>query len=211
MACHLLASGLADGNTTGAEPPIASPLGDCTEFHGLQNPQFSRAELAATTSHLRAIKAAYDNGDAVALITEDDVAIPRYFSRVVDTVLANAPAGWEIVQFSPMHPELLAQLMQVHDRFVNCMPQHAHKGTGAYLINRRGMASIIARFTSEVASVNGEWRSRFIIPGRVVVADELVYTFLNAYTYTRADVGFASPLANMVLHGFYPLCVYILM
>ena len=181
------------GKKLGKMMSLAHTHGDCSEFHKLQNPQFSRAELAATTSHLRTIETAFRNGDAVALIIEDDVTIPRYFASVIGHVLVTAPKGWEIIQFSPMHPELLAQLGRVHDHFVNWMPQH--KGTGAYLINRQGMASIVARFTKDTVTVGGKRRSMITIPGRVVVADELIYTFLNAYTYTRTDIGFASPLA----------------
>ena len=54
-----------------------------------------------TTSHLATIKTAYDKGDELALVLEDDVTIPKYFATVVEHVIATAPPGWEIVQFAP--------------------------------------------------------------------------------------------------------------
>ena len=119
---------------------------DCWWHHTqLDVPEYTIVEVACATSHLRTIDLAYRAGDEVALITEDDVTIPENIAAVVADLLTKAPRSWEIIQFTPKNGEVLQQFYQIHDLFVSWMPQYY--GTGAYLINRRGMKAILDRFT----------------------------------------------------------------
>ena len=176
---------------------------DCWWHHTqLDVPEYTIVEVACATSHLRTIDLAYRAGDEVALITEDDVTIPENIAAVVADLLTKAPRSWEIIQFTPKNGEVLQQFYQIHDLFVSWMPQYY--GTGAYLINRRGMKAILDRFSVTKPDPNDlrpgdagqaadeDLRTAFLIPADVVVADELIYAFVNTYTATRVYIGFES-------------------
>ena len=66
----------------------------------------------------------------------------------MEDVLGDAPPGWEIIQFTPKHAQVLEQVQHIRDRYMRWMPQYY--GTGSYLINRRGMKAIVDKLTEKL-------------------------------------------------------------
>ena len=161
-------------------------------FHHTKNvPEYTIVEVACVTSHLRTIRQAYNNGDELALILEDDVIIPSGFRAKIAGLLSDAPRAWEVIQLTPKNGDVLEQFREIHDNFVSWMPQYY--GTGSYLINRRGMKRLLDKLSRAKPGFRGSTNvTTILIPKRVVVADELLYCYVNSYTATRVFIEFES-------------------
>jgi len=135
---------------------------------------YTYKELATCMSHLKAIRTSYENGDELAIILEDDAVLDtKRIGENIHKLIGAAPPDWEILQLFVQHMKMLAHYNHISDPFV--FWQARNWGATAYIIHRRAMKKLL-----EKTYVNGILR--FAKP--VVVADEVVYTYLNAYTST---------------------------
>ena len=143
--------------------------------------QFLTKEFGCTLSHLAAIQQAFDNGDDVALILEDDVIMTQKFVDIFTAYSKDAPDDWQILQLFTNNIVILQHLHQLdNDQFIQWMPDHW--GTTAYLINRAGMQAILGTLSK---SSGGGGGSGWVFPkDGVIVADELLYSTARTYTST---------------------------
>lgn len=104
-------------------------------------PSLTKYEIGCTLSHLRAINQAYESGTEIAMICEDDVWFLT-ISLVPDLsqVINNAPSDWEILQIQNQSMKAVS----VDDlKYVRNAAPKIMFGAACYLINRRGMKTII--------------------------------------------------------------------
>lgn len=105
-------------------------------------------EIGCTLSHLKAIHTAYENGENIAIIMEDDVYVDmiNLLDDSVEELVKNAPEEWEILQLVYLEKKLNKSL-----KTFNRYSYHPHtRGnyecfTSSYLINRKGMENILKR------------------------------------------------------------------
>ena len=128
------------------------------------------AEAACILSHLKAIKQAYDDGHDQVLVIEDDVLMSCQFVNLWRQHVDQAPMGWKILQFVTNNPCVAEHGHDLFDPFISWQPHHW--STGAYMINRAGMQTLLDKV--KPASLPGEdvWR---IDQEPIVVADEVLY------------------------------------
>jgi len=163
-------------------------------------PALKPAEIGCTMSHLFAIRTAYDNGDEIALIIEDDTVINllNLLDVKFDTLYKDAPSGWEIISLFHMHmakAELLKTYYNstkeyqylLHDNI-----NHLHSTVG-YLINRRGMKKLL-----DFAYVGED---RFYLGKNLMIApdgraDYFIYNIATSY-YLTPDIFYPNNLTNV--------------
>lgn len=133
------------------------------------NNTYTYKELATCLSHIKAIKRAYDEGNNLALILEDDVIISPQFN--LDLIIHVAPDNWETIQLYVHHSKMVFRNIRMIDPIINW--KTGYWGAGAYIINKQGMEKILSKVDN-----NMHFRSP------VVVADEFVYYHTNSYTCT---------------------------
>lgn len=95
----------------------------------------SKSELGCLASHLKAIYTAYNNGDQLALILEDDVsfALLPYWPINLMKVMEDAPSDWHVIS-------LFSQwCMNDPVDYVPFSLKNPCYGAIAYIINRKGM------------------------------------------------------------------------
>lgn len=134
---------------------------------------YTWAELATSISHTNAIRKAYDNGDKMALILEDDVTFDLKDQGKIRAYIETAPKDWDVLQLYIQNMRLFAHNAHLIDPWL--FWQSHSWGATAYVINRKGMRSLLEKL----------YDGRYIFNDNVLVADELVYYFLNAYSATR--------------------------
>ena len=110
---------------------------------------FSINMKAVYCSHINAIKKAYDNGDNVAIILEDDANLHLIdiYNYNMKYILSIAPDNWSILQLYGIDDKkVLTNLLNDHTinglRWVNRCFYGSASGS-AYLINRIGMNNIL--------------------------------------------------------------------
>lgn len=138
----------------------------------------SLSELGCTLSHLKAIKTAFDNGNEIALIMEDDASLmlTPLWQTTIENILSSIP-NWSIVNLCTCIKE------KTNINFQKFNPNKPLWGCGAYIINRRGMQDVLT------ATKNG--MDLMIENGHNQVADFLIYNNIkNAYNYTGKKVLF---------------------
>ena len=100
-------------------------------------------ELGCTLSHIKAIKQAYDSGLETVLVLEDDVSLdlmPLWSVEKLSDLVKTFP-DWEIVKFgNVLCPNKAMVNIEYYVWGKNCW------SSSSYLINRRGMKSIIDSF-----------------------------------------------------------------
>ena len=133
------------------------------------NNTYTYKELATCLSHIKAIKRAYDEGNNLALILEDDIMISPQFN--LDLIIHVAPDNWETIQLYVHHSKMVFRNIRTIDPIINW--KTGYWGAGAYIINKQGMEKILSKVDN-----NMHFRSP------VVVADEFVYYHTNSYTCT---------------------------
>jgi GR25 family glycosyltransferase involved in LPS biosynthesis len=105
--------------------------------------KITQYELACTLSHLLTIKKAYDNGNDIALILEDDayLGFAYFWPESLEKYTQKFPQDWEMIQ---VYPGDNSEKSKNYD----FRPWVYLKswGAAAYLINRKGMEKIINRF-----------------------------------------------------------------
>ena len=131
---------------------------------------YTYKELATCLSHVKAIQRAYDDGNNIALILEDDATINPAFN--IETVISVAPKNWETLQLYVHHTKIVFRNNRIVDPFVNW--KVGNWGATAYIINKKGMEKILSMYHNNMIHFN--------LP--VVVADEFIYYYTNSYTCT---------------------------
>lgn len=135
----------------------------------------SKGELGCTLSHLHAIRTAFDNGDALALIFEDDVTfelMPFWPQTLID-IVGSAPSGWEILNLTSSRA-CSREGFDVHTPVFDYSAQ-------AYIINRKGMSRLSSlvfhehttRFVQDRRIENWEW----------ILADWFLFNTARTYTF----------------------------
>ena len=138
-------------------------------------------EAAATLSHLRAIKQAYDAQHEFAFIFEDDAILSRLFQDEWRGYADLAPSGWKILQFATNNLPVAKQgALALTDPFTTWYGYHW--SARAYLINRAGMKTLMEKVHSSVAGQDF-WH----IDDEMIVPDEVVYA-VTGDTYTSTGL-----------------------
>ena len=152
----------------------------------------SLPELAIMASHLRAVGTAYRAGAAAALVLEDDVRSHHLFDGAA--LLAAAPPDWEILQLHVSHARVVLELGELYLRHGILWHEWepACYSAGAYVVSRRGMQALLARYCPDGVALDLTGVHAF---GKLV-ADHLLYRRAICYTATLPlffnDVGLAS-------------------
>lgn len=131
------------------------------------NETYTGTELACTLSHLVAILQAMNDGHDLAIIFEDDVSLElmNYWEINLETLLDHAykeNKNWEIIHLSAMQ---LVNSIHLPFEFLKKI-QHYIACTTAYLINKRGMDTILSKFMPK----NKHFHIRY-----VPISDDLLY------------------------------------
>ena len=146
---------------------------------------YAYEEAACTVSHLRMIQAAYDDGRDFALFLEDDVILDEAFGQNWQAYLNLAPEGWKALQLVTNNRLVYTHGKNSKDPWISWQP--AHWSTAAYILNRRGMETILSQ--SMYIDQDGQKAWKILVP-KVVVADELIYSLAGAtYTSTYPWIG----------------------
>lgn len=167
--------------------------------------EFLLTEVACALSHLKAIAMAYDSGDDIALIMEDDMTLSNSIIQNWRTYIANAPTDWTMLQLFTSNNFLRQQAshLDADDYWVAWTP--LHYGACAYMLNREGMRRILDNTriqssspTATIADRSTKWR--FDKYG-LVVADEVLYyyakqVYSSTYPLVDLDLNFTSTISN---------------
>ena len=104
----------------------------------------SNGEIGCTLSHLLAIKTAYDNGNEIALILEDDADVSLFNQESI----TNLPYDWEIIQLYYLDKNAAKKLKNVNGYLLHDNQNYTWSAA-AYIINRKGMEKIIRHSFNE--------------------------------------------------------------
>ena len=110
----------------------------------------TKSEIGCTMSHLIAIKTAYQNGDEMAMICEDDILFDTCtLIKPIREMIHDAPIDWEILQLSAFVPKDVYDKSKKHPNidYIRNDGKKQFWSTACYLINRNGMEKIL-RMTS---------------------------------------------------------------
>ena len=116
----------------------------------------SMRELATTCSHIKAIKRAYDNGDELAIIMEDDnkFTLMSYWDKELKELINELPDDWEIFKLVSGFEENFIYLkkflnLDISDKFKNQKIVKRNRNNSSavcYAINRKGMRKMLNLF-----------------------------------------------------------------
>ncbi len=174
---------------------------------------FTFHEVACTLSHLRAIKQAYDDGQEMAIILEDDALISQDFVDNWESYADQAPSDWQILQW--MTSNTFANKRSIHTHHDFWMSWRWYFwGAVLYSIRREGMERIIKAsyenikvktrsnigydtMTSSTTTHADRWM--FSEP-QVVTADSLVFYLTKTYTSTYPWITLRN-CSSTIMHG----------
>ena len=146
-------------------------------------------ELGCTLSHLYTIKQSYDNGDEIALILEDDVDIglAALWEKSLKELIKSVPKDWECINLLPLKMD-----RKKYNTFVP-LELGKHWGTGAYIINRKGMEKVLKVYNN----------NKFILHGpQQLMADWFIYELSdNVYVYTKKLLFILSDFTSNIQEG----------
>lgn len=142
---------------------------------------FKFGEAGCTLSHLKAIKQAYDDGQDMAIIIEDDALLTNEFAQNWRQYAATAPSDWSILQLLTSSDKVNKRNLHRHnDYWINWYPYHW--STVAYVINRKGMKEVLDKTYIRDQSSTGVWQLK---EPYILSADKLLYHLVSrAYTST---------------------------
>lgn len=103
--------------------------------------------LGPTLSHLTAIKRAYNSGDDMAMIMEDNVAphlAPYWLRSIKDLITLTSNQPWHILQLSHANGRDLPASHPWRDHLKLRGPDS--EGAAAYVISRAGMEHVVERY-----------------------------------------------------------------
>ena len=98
--------------------------------------------LACTLSHLRAIKQAYDDGQEMAIILEDDALISQDFLDNWESYADQAPSDWQILQWMTSNTIVNKRAIHTHHDFWMSWRWYFWRAN-FYSIRREGMERIM--------------------------------------------------------------------
>ena len=113
------------------------------DFKDLTLPQ-----IGCTLSHLKAIQTAYENGENIVIIMEDDVYVDmtNLLDDSVEEFVKNAPEEWEILQLVHLGSNLNKSSKMFKEYTFHPHTRGNYEScTSSYLINRKGMENILKR------------------------------------------------------------------
>lgn len=125
------------------------------EFENIKDKKATKGELACTCSHLKAIKKAYDDGEEMAIIMEDDITftLMPYWKKSLGEILDNIPEDLELLQLTHgkcgylflniLKPDIKKYYKEQKIKLRNRKETFC---TGSYLITRLGMKKIVDKF-----------------------------------------------------------------
>lgn len=110
------------------------------EYKVIGYQKYSPGELGCTLSHIKAIKTAYDNGDQIAVIIEDDCGFGLLSQNNInlDQIINLAPTDWEYINLCPLNP-----MIKVYNEPFVPEDNFTGYGTSVYVINRKGMEKVL--------------------------------------------------------------------
>jgi GR25 family glycosyltransferase involved in LPS biosynthesis len=155
----------------------------------------SNSEIGCVMSHLIAIKTAFDNGDEIALIVEDDTVVNliNLLDFKFDQLYKEAPSDWEIVSLFHMSTSEydINYLRKNHfnstKEYEYLLHDNMHYlySTVGYLINRKGMKKIVDYVYDKATNSYNLGRNLMLTPnGR---ADFFIYNIARTY-YLQPDL-----------------------
>ena len=101
-------------------------------------------EIACTSSHIKAIKIAYENNEKEVFIIEDDThnTYKSLWKKNLRTIIKNKPENAECIIFFTSNVDLQKKLIEVSKEKEFIKFDKLHTSTGIYYINRSGMEKI---------------------------------------------------------------------
>ena len=112
----------------------------------------TKSEVGCFISHILAIKKAYDNGDEMAMILEDDTDLSLFnISLPFDTFIKDAPSDWEMINLFHFETNINNIVHKYTSPLGNTYLIHNSKFPGSscvgYIINKKGMKKALEDFT----------------------------------------------------------------
>jgi GR25 family glycosyltransferase involved in LPS biosynthesis len=167
---------------------------DGITFYNYYN-DLSNSEIGCVMSHLIAIKTAYDNGDEIALILEDDTVINliNLLDFKFEQLYKEAPQNWEIISlFHMSNSEYDINFLRKNHfnstkeyEYLQHDNMHYLYSTVGYLINRKGMKKIVDYVYDNLTQSYHIGRNLLLTPnGR---ADFFIYNIARTY-YLQPDL-----------------------
>jgi GR25 family glycosyltransferase involved in LPS biosynthesis len=150
--------------------------------------ELKKSEIGCLMSHLITIKTAYDKGDEVALILEDDTVIDliNLLDFEFETIYKKAPSDWEMVSLfhmSKWNSEFLKKVYHSEEyqylRHNNIDYLYSLVG---YLINRKGMKKVLDFVYDKVNNIFYLGKDMSIAPNGP--ADFFLYDITTSYYFT---------------------------
>jgi GR25 family glycosyltransferase involved in LPS biosynthesis len=122
-------------------------VNDITFYNGYED--LTKAEIGCTLSHLIAINTAYNNGDDIALICEDDLLFDTCLVNgiTMEEITNNCPDNWGIIQVAALIDDSnnIPKTKEIYSYIARSKRQFA--GAAGYLINKKGMEEVLNRVT----------------------------------------------------------------
>jgi GR25 family glycosyltransferase involved in LPS biosynthesis len=160
----------------------------------------SPAEACCTLSHIKAVVAAYDNGEQEALILEDDI-LPTYAPLADFSLTAIAryrPANAECISLFCVNPAITRRL--VSERLPHYVPWSPDVwSSGAYYVTRRGMERIRQRYVLPNGKIDlsacaaTQARESFIADCDVLFPQMQTYFFTRPMFIDQCEDSFIHP------------------
>lgn len=116
---------------------------DNKEMRLRHNRDLHGSEIGCYLSHLRAIRNAYDSGADRLCVFEDDVQLENGFKEVYEEV-TSLPDKIEFVRFMGLKVRKRKVIQPLHQEYLLVRPERGLTGTQGYMINRSGMAKVLA-------------------------------------------------------------------
>tara|TARA_R110002126_G_scaffold189101_1_gene337395 strand:+ start:332 stop:1222 length:891 start_codon:yes stop_codon:yes gene_type:complete len=126
------------------------------KFKAPNDKKSSVREIATTCSHIKAIKKAYNNGDELAIILEDDTkfTLMPYWDKELKELMDELPDDWEIFRLVSGFDDNLINLkkslnLDISNQYKKQKIYQRNKNVFSavcYLINRKGMEKTIDLF-----------------------------------------------------------------
>ena len=120
------------------------------KFKAPNDKKSSIREIATTCSHIKAIKKAYDNGDELAIIMEDDTkfTLMPYWDKELKELIDDLPDNWEIFRLISGFNDSLINLkkilnLDIYDKNQEIKKNKYNFSAVCYIINRKGMENML--------------------------------------------------------------------
>ena len=137
-------------------------------------------ELACTSSHIKAIKIAYENNEREAFIIEDDTlnTYKSLWKKNLRTIIKEKPVDAECIIFFTSNSDLQRKLISNKKDFTKF--DRSHTSTGIYYITRNGMQKIYNRYIKNNKIVFSIANSR----AELLADRQALFTKMKTYHYT---------------------------